>query len=65
MAQQEAKKETKKAGKKEDTAETLTVAGREWIRQHDTRYDDLWVVIVTAGPDGSAGLVAGNAAEVA
>ena len=49
----------------EDRIRQLTGAGREWIRQHDARYDDLWVVIVTVDPDGSAGLVAGNAAEVA
>ena len=49
----------------EDRIRQLTGAGREWIRQHDARYDDLWLVIVTAGPDGSAGLVAGNATEVA
>ena len=49
----------------EDRIRQLTDAGRAWIREHDTRYDDLWVVIVTVDPDGSAGLVAGNAAEVA
>jgi hypothetical protein len=35
------------------------------MREHDTRYDDLWLVIVTVDPDGSVELVAGNAAEVA
>ena len=49
----------------EDRIRQLTGAGRAWIAEHDIRYDDLWVVIVTAGPDGSAGLVAGNATEVA
>lgn len=49
----------------EDRIRQLAGAGREWIREHDTRYDDLWVVVVTVDPDGSAGLVAGNAAEVA
>ena len=49
----------------EDRIRQLTDAGRAWIREHDTRYDDLWVVIVTVDPEGSAGLVAGNAAEVA
>ena len=49
----------------EDRIRQLTGAGREWIRQHDARYDDLWVVIVTVDPDGSVELVVGNAAEVA
>ena len=48
----------------EDRIRQLTDAGRAWIREHDIRYDDLWVVIATVDPDGSAGLVAGNAAEV-
>jgi hypothetical protein len=45
----------------EDRIRQLTDAGRAWIRAHDIRYDNLWLVIVTAGPDGSAV----NAAEVA
>jgi Holliday junction resolvase-like predicted endonuclease len=49
----------------EDRIRQLTGAGRAWIREHDTRYDDLWVVIVTVDPGGSAGLVVGNPAGVA
>jgi Holliday junction resolvase-like predicted endonuclease len=49
----------------EDRIRQLTGAVREWIREHDTRYDDLWLVIVTVDPDGSAELVVGNAAGVA
>ena len=43
----------------------LVGAGHAWMREHDARYDDLWLVIVTVDPDGSAGLVVGDAAEVA
>ena len=49
----------------EDRIRQLTGAGREWIREHDADYDALWLVVVTVDPDGSAELVAGNAAEVA
>jgi Holliday junction resolvase-like predicted endonuclease len=48
----------------EDRIQQLTGAAREWIAEHDTHYDDLWLVIVTVDPDGCAELV-GNAAEVA
>jgi Holliday junction resolvase-like predicted endonuclease len=43
----------------------LTGAGCAWLREHDARYDDLWLVIVTVDPDGSVELVVGNAGEVA
>jgi Holliday junction resolvase-like predicted endonuclease len=49
----------------EDRIRQLTGAGREWMRQHDDDYDDLWLVIVMVDPDGSVGLVVGDAAEVA
>jgi hypothetical protein len=34
------------------------------MREHDARYDDLWLVIVMVDPDGPVELVVGNAAEV-
>jgi Holliday junction resolvase-like predicted endonuclease len=43
----------------------LAGAAREWMREHDADYDALWLVIVTADPDGSVEFVVGNAAEVA
>ena len=49
----------------EDRIRQLTDAARAWMREHDARYDDLWVVMVTVDPDGCAEVVAGNAAEVA
>jgi len=41
-----------------------TDAGRAWMRQHGSRYEDLWVVLVTVDPDRGVRLVTGNAAEV-
>lgn len=48
----------------EDRIRQLTGAARAWMREHDTGYDALWLVIVTVHPDGSVGLIARNAAEV-
>jgi Holliday junction resolvase-like predicted endonuclease len=41
----------------EDRIRQLTGAAHEWIREHDARYDDLWLVIVMVDPDGSVELV--------
>ena len=49
----------------EDRIRQLTGAGLEWMREHDARYDDLWLVIVMVDPDGPVALVVGDAAEVA
>ena len=49
----------------EDRIRQLTGAAHAWMREHDARYDDLWLVIVMVDPDGSVELVVGNAAEVA
>jgi Holliday junction resolvase-like predicted endonuclease len=50
----------------EDRIRQLTGAGgREWMREHDDDYGDLWLVIVMVDPDGSVELVVGDAAEVA
>jgi len=49
----------------EDRVRQLTGAAREWIREHDDDYDDLWLVFVMVDLDGSVELVVGNAAEVA
>lgn len=38
-------------------------AARAWMREHGTRYEDLWLVVVTVDPDGCAEVAAGNAAE--
>ncbi len=42
-----------------------TDAAHAWMREHDARYDDLWLIIVTLDPRGTAGLALGNAKEVA
>ena len=49
----------------DDRFRQATGAAHAWMREHDARYDDLWLVIVTLDPDGSAGFAIGNAAEVA
>ena len=38
-------------------------AARAWMREHGTRYEDLWLLVVTVDPDGCAEVAAGNAAE--
>jgi Holliday junction resolvase-like predicted endonuclease len=42
-----------------------TDAAHAWMREHDVRYDDLWLIIVTLDPDGTSEFALGNAAEVA
>jgi Holliday junction resolvase-like predicted endonuclease len=47
----------------EDRFRQATDASRAWMREHGTRYEDLWLVIVTVDPDGCAEATVGNAAE--
>jgi len=49
----------------EDRFRQVTGAAHAWMREHDIRYDDLWLIIVTLDPDGSVELALGNAAEMA
>lgn len=42
-----------------------TDAARAWMREHGTRYEDLWLIVVTVDPDGSVAVSVGNVAEVA
>jgi Holliday junction resolvase-like predicted endonuclease len=49
----------------EDRFRQVTDAARAWMREHDARYDDLWLIIVTLDPDGYAEVALGNDAEVA
>jgi Holliday junction resolvase-like predicted endonuclease len=49
----------------EDRFRQVTGAARAWMREHDARHDDLWLIIVTLDPDGSVELALGNAAEMA
>jgi Holliday junction resolvase-like predicted endonuclease len=49
----------------EDRFRQVTDAAHAWMREHDARHDDLWLIIVTLDPDGSVELALGNAAEMA
>ena len=49
----------------EDRFRQVTGAAHAWMREHDARHDDLWLIIVTLDPDGSVELALGNAAEMA
>lgn len=48
----------------EDRFRKATGALREWMRQREALYRDLWVVLVTVDPDHGTGVVTANAAGV-